>query len=304
MRLSYLVWGGKESLFVEAVFSILTFLSDPVVEAVTVLTDKPEMFHLFEPSAKVRVVYIPPGEFTDWYGPSRYVFRAKLKGMERLVELHPGEDLVYVDTDTFRGGDMVVVKEHLAKGRFCMHDFEGRTHESLKRDRRWQRVFNQAKSLNLSGIEIGANPGHWNSGCVGLPGGKAKEMLEKVLRVNDATLAEWWGEGVHFIEEACFSMVLEKAGQIMDVSECVGHYYGNKLLWDRKISDFLAMNRLKCRSLAEDIEAARDFDFKELPISCHIPTWRRRINGHLEKLLPDKRVRYFPERLEMVKSGR
>ncbi len=296
MIVGYVSWGEKITFYIETCFSIISVLPDPAVDGITVLTDHPGMFRMFDGNAKVTIAPLPTETFHEWYGEWHYLFRAKIKGIQKLVELNPGNDLLFLDSDTFRGGDLAPVRECLANGGLCMHDFHGRLKDKPVVSNSWKKFWRGVGNRNWDGIEIGDDLAHRNSGCLGFPAGRAKELLDKALRLNDAILKAWKGKSpVHSTEEGVFSMVMDNAGEVMDISGIIGHYYRYKEVWQAEISEFLAKSRMNNNTLAEDIEAVKKFDFKTTPLDVHIPRWRKRTNRVMTRLLPDKRVRHFPD---------
>ena len=105
MLICYIVWGDNESYHLEAAFSIISFLSRGRAE-ILVMTDRPEFYRCFGDG--LRVVEVAPETFAEWTGKHRFPWRVKIKGLERLIKLHPGRDLLYLDTDTFPGGRTAV----------------------------------------------------------------------------------------------------------------------------------------------------------------------------------------------------
>ena len=295
MILGYLLWGDRGDCSMECAFSICSFLSRQEVDAVCVLTDRPELLGVFSCHPKVRVHTVPTSDFIGWYGEKRFIYRAKIKGLQKLVELNPGEDILFLDTDTFCAGDAMAIRKHLAQGGFCMHHSAGNMNDDkgFGEDRRV--IWHNLKNREWNGIRIGDDARHWNSGCIGLPGGKAKEVMENVLMLNDAILAGLKdGESPKLSEEIAYSMILGASGEVMDVADIVGHYYANKAPWQNAIYRLFAECHAKGNSLEQDIEAVQNFDFWAIPIHSHIRRWRRRIDCYMKKLLPDKRIRYFP----------
>ena len=295
MILGYVVWGEDEIRHIEAAFSILSFLCRSDVDEIRVLTDKPDLYALFRDEPRVNVLNIPSDDFCEWHGKRKFVFRAKIKGIEKLTRLYPGEDILFLDTDTFGGSHVMKVKECLKNGGFCMHEHYGRMNINQGLGKSRQKAWNRIKNRNLNGIQVGDDANHWNAGCVGLPGSRAKEVIENVLRINDAILADWEGTPSNFTEEFAFSMALGAAGKVMDTANFIGHYFKNKSPWQAAIKRFFALSRLRGDTLRQIIEALECFDFKALPIQTHIPLWRRRINAMTMKMLPDKRIRHFAE---------
>lgn len=93
MILCHITWGDSPDIYIESVFSILTFLPDPAVEKIRVLTERPEYYRLV--ANRIEIAPVDEKTFTEWGGTHNFTFRKKIKGIEKLVSLGGGGHPLY-----------------------------------------------------------------------------------------------------------------------------------------------------------------------------------------------------------------
>lgn len=302
MILGYVTWGDSTDIYSESVFSILTYLSDADVDEVCVVTERPECYRAL--GDRVNVVHCPPDQMREWAGeviPCKlksprasvrpYSFRHKIKAVERIVELHPGRDVLYLDSDTFRGRPLRAVRDILERGASCMHAVCGLLHRAHSRVN--QEAWSVFRGKTFAGYAVDENSRWFNSGAVGIPGARAAEIIRSVVAINDEIYAL---TGFYNAEELAFSFGLGLHTEVVDVGDVVGHYWGNDRQWADMIVRFLARCHLEDLPLEERVRRAGEIDFAALPLYIHHPTRRKQILRFADKYFPLKRPRYFPEK--------
>jgi len=288
MIVCYVIWGNKLSLYAEAVFSLLTFLPDSHISEICVVTDHPNYLCMVEGS--VTIVPVDGQTFDGWGGNSNFLFRKKIKGIEKVVSLYPGRDVLYLDTDTFHGGDMAVIAQALAGNKVCMGDSSG--YIGKAKDRNNRELYAKIRDRTFCGYRVGEKSIRLNAGMVGLPAAHASEILADAIGICDELykLTGYVGS-----EEVAFSFALGKFAAVTDIGATIGHYWGNKTQWGGAIRDFLMEHALRCSSLAQMTQAAAAFDFKKMPTYTHKPKRHKQLVRLAEKFWPLTRQRYFPE---------
>lgn len=305
MVIAHITWGDKIEIYAESCFSILTFLADRDVDEICVVTENPEFYACL--ADRVKVVSIPQDTLKIWNGvktsecagkmkkrtavPRDYTFRGKLKGMEKVIELHPGQDILFVDTDTFLGAPIRPIKEALATGGYFLSEFYGSMARSKLHTTKelWQKL----RGKMFSGVTIDENTTIWNSGSVGIPGAKAGEVIATALAVCDEIYME---TGFHGAEELAFALALQHYGTVHDTVSIIGHYWTNKKPWDDMVVSFFAKAHLQGWTLEEQMARATATDFRAMPVGIHHPTRRKQLLRFADKYFPPNRPKYYPDK--------
>lgn len=292
MIVCYVLWGDGFGPYLEAAFSALTFMRDPAVEKVCFVAERPEYMKLFAGRADI----VAPGSdaIREWGGEFNFLFRKKILGIMAAREHCHGADLLYVDSDTFLAADLAGLQQALRAGGVCMHEINGEMNRAT--DRANQRMWSKLAGKTLAGMTIPPNVVRRNAGVIGLPGASADAILRQSVDMCDAMYVA--NDRYKGSEEVAFSTVLGAHGPVVDAADVVGHYWGNKVPWRHAIADFFARGRLEGGTLDDDIARAAAFDFRTMPIRVHVPKRRRVIGGLLEKYVPLRQVRHYPEKLK------
>ncbi|MCC8189174.1 MAG: hypothetical protein LIP77_00875 [Planctomycetes bacterium] len=213
MIVGYVTWGDRVEVYAENLFSILTFLPDPAVAEICVFTERPEFYARVRD--RIRLVPVTAEEMADWTGtvvppaspslrnaarPS--CFRGKIRCVETLVALYPGQEVLFLDCDTFRSLPLGPVGESLEQGIPCMFDFCGLLSEAVSRSNR--AVWALIRGKTFAGFTVDEHSRWYNSGAVGLPAANAREIAARILRLNDELYA---ATGFYSAEELAFSFV-------------------------------------------------------------------------------------------------
>lgn len=306
MIIGYITWGDRVEIYAESAFSILTFLPDSDVEEVCVITERPEYYAMF--GDRVTIVPITEQMFREWHGQlttecdnqmeskqaasRNYTYRSKNKGVEKLVELYPGKDVLFVDTDTFRGGSLRPIQEALTRGEYCLNELCGRIVRSKLRTTR--ELWRKLRGRTFAGYTVDETSEIWNSGTVGLPGATAREVSQKAAAICDEL---YEATGFYGAEEIGFSFALTHYGKVIDTVGTIGHYWTNKKPWDDMIAYFLAKCHLAGMSLEDQMAAALQVDFRAMPVGIHHPKRRKQILRLTDRYFPLKRAKYFPDKI-------
>ena len=291
MVTTYVTWGDREDLYMETAFSILTLLPDPDITTICVVTERPEFFSFLKD--RIEIIPISPQMLVEWAGPQNFSYRRKIKGIQRVIETYPGEDVLFIDGDTFRGKPLGAIRQHLAIGNVCMQESSGLLHKA--RDRNNRTIWAQLNGKTFAGYTVDKSTIRMNSGTAGLPAKDAAVIIANVLTICDEiySLTGYYGTEELAI---CFGLALH--GPVMDVGSFLGHYWGNKQPWDYMLRQFFTTQLLRAATLEEMVEAAARVDFTALPVYIHKPRRHRQLERIANRYWPLTRARHYPEKLK------
>jgi hypothetical protein len=279
MNILYLIIGENHQHHAQTYFSICTFLHQTDVhDRIYVITDSPDFYKRL--GEKVNIIPINQAQLKDWQGEYKFFWRAKIKALEHICNLHPDEPVLYLDTDTFLFSDLKLLKLDLQNP--MMHLLEGKLSERKSKTEKqmWQGVKNKV----FGGITIHEKHGMWNAGVVGIPAHKGLKICSLALNVCDELLREKITP--YFIEQFSSSVALSENGDMKPAEKYIGHYWSNKEEWSDAIQRFIINSSLKNNSLETDIEDIKQFDFSKIAILKRIPNTQKRLKKLVEKWFP------------------
>ena len=286
MDLLLLSFGTRLENHYQAAFSILSFLARPGIERVFVLTDAPRFYAQF--GARIEILPIDEALMSQWRGDSGFFWRIKIKAIEKVVGIS-GNDLLYVDSDTFLAGDLTALLSVLASGATVMHRLESRL--SQRTSSTEKAMWTVLRGKTFGGITIDDQTAMWNAGVIGLPGVSAGDDIARTLELCDALCATPCTR--RLIEQFSFSLALASGSRLQPCDDAIIHYWGNKPDWNQAMRDFFVEAALTDAGLQERIERLASFDFRALPILRKENSARRRVVAAADRLFPPKRVEYF-----------
>ncbi len=259
MILLYLTFGTDLAVHQQAAFSAMTFLARGAGE-VEVLTDAPEFYGGL--SEKIRLRTITPAQLEEWKGAHGFFWRIKIKALEELALVHPGNDLLYLDADTFCFSVPQWLTRQLHAGTHLMHAREGiPSHLPTSTERTMGR---QTVGKTFGGVTIRPDHEMYNAGVVALSAGRALEAVHLALAICDDMCAA--GVTRRLVEQLALSVALRESGGIGAANAVIGHYWGNKADWNGRIARHFTTHFLRGSSLEEQIAATRGVDFREFPV--------------------------------------
>ncbi len=286
MDLLLLSFGTRLENHYQAAFSILSFLARPGIERVFVVTDAPRFYAQF--GARIEILPIDEALMSQWRGESGFFWRIKIKAIEKVVGIS-GNDLLYVDSDTFLAGDLTGLSSVLAGGATVMHRLESRL--SQRASSTEKAMWAVLRDKTFSGVRIDDQTEMWNAGVIGLPSVSAGEDIARTLELCDALCATPCTR--RLIEQFSFSLALSSGARLRPCDDAIIHYWGNKPDWNLAMRDFFAEAALTDADLPERIGRLSYFDFRALPILRKENSARRRMVAAADWLFPPKRVAYF-----------
>ncbi len=294
MNLLFVNWGAKLGPHIQCAFSILTaFKYAHCFEDYFVVTDCPEYYRFF--GDRVKVIPVSSEQLKEWTGEENYMFNIKIKGIAHFNQLYPEKPILFVDSDTFFYNNPERLKRLLEEKKTIMHLNEGSFRSYVQRSRTAQRIFPILKKLDLGKYKITEDTCMFNSGVLGLPPGEnlqhqIKEVLDLTEVLSKSNLK------IHFQEQLAFSLVLQDNYELHTASDCVGHYWGNKQVWENEILLFLAKAQLEGLTIDQIVDNLSQFNFDH-PVVCKKRIMNIRLNKLARKIFPD-RLKYIRDLIE------
>ncbi len=288
MHLLYLVFGTNINNHFQANFSILTFLRQRAqVHGITVVTDAPGFYqHLAD---AVTVLPVDARQLKEWEGEFGFFWRVKIKALEHVARQQPGVPLLYLDSDTFLYGALPELAQRLAEGQAFMHEPEGLL--SALGSKTEQRMWAQTKQQAFGEVRINAQHVMWNAGVVGIPAAQTLAAIGLALRICDDLCRA--RVTPRLIEQFALSVALAETYGLHAARPYIGHYWSTKDEWSTQIAAFLLESHLKNRSLAEELAALEQLDFKRVPVKRRLKNTRYRLENLVRKLFPPKEIEYI-----------
>lgn len=289
MNILYLVFGEEQRNHTQAYFSICSFLGQMnESDRIYILTDAPKYYQRV--AERVNIVEVSKGLLEEWEGVHRFFWRVKIKAIEYICSIHPNEDVMYLDTDTFLYADIHKLKADLKQP--LMHLNEGKL--SLLRSKTERMMWKQVGKKSFGGVVIQPNHCMWNAGVVALPALKGMNIVKMALAICDNMLLAKVSR--RLIEQFALSVAMAEFGDLKPASESIGHYWANKVEWNEVIQRFLADSFLGSRSLEQDIAIVKQWDFAKTPVQKRVPNTQTRLKKLIEKLFPAENIQHVKTR--------
>ena len=216
---------GNLGILNEALFSILSYLRQPVGARVVVYTDDPAHFQrVLGDAPAVEYVRIAPVQWQAWRGEIDFVHRVKIQVLQHAAAHYAG-NLLYVDTDTVFVQPPTEIFGALGRGERFMHVGEGRLRDGNPLNRKINHALQQDGGRTaLAGGPISPNAQMYNAGALGLRSTDAP-LLAKVLALTEQLYRLY---PKHVMEQLAFSVVLARAGVVHEAAPWIYHYWNLK----------------------------------------------------------------------------
>ncbi|GAA4354057.1 hypothetical protein GCM10023185_15340 [Hymenobacter saemangeumensis] len=290
MHLVYLVFGTNVRNHFQANFSMLTFLRQPMaLDGITVVTDAPDFYrHL---AGHVSILPVDEARLKEWKGEFDFFWRIKIKALEEVARQRPGVALLYLDSDTFLHGSLPALQAGLSSGQAFMHEREGALAEL--RSKTEQRMWEQVKGKTFGGVRLHERHAMWNAGAVGIPADKAGQAIALALSICDDLSRQQVTP--RLIEQFALSVALDETYSLQAARQHIGHYWSTKDEWNEHIAAFLLESHLQQRSVAEELTALAQFDFRAVPVKKVLKNTRWRLYRLVDRIFPPRQIVYAGE---------
>ncbi len=280
MNVVYLVFGNQIELHQQANFSILTLLANGGdIGDIIVITDTPKYYQNIL-SEKLIIELVSTDTITAWKGKDNYVFRAKIKALEMIIDKYNTQSLLYLDADTFVNNSLIAIQEKLNDGYYVQHINEGIISESHRNTQK--SIWKSIQKKTFEGIKIPQNLCMWNAGIIGIPAHNNKAYIKQVLSLSDAIYETDIKKKL--VEQLSFSIALQLQENFIEAEKEIGHYWGNKKEWNTKIATFFLKNHLKNTTFKDAIIIVSDMNLQETPVMVKRSNTAKRLKTIIDRI--------------------
>jgi hypothetical protein len=273
---------GNEKEYRRAVFAILSFYAHSKSSAkqkTLLFTDNPEYFKLFLKDLPIDCHLLTTERMQEMRGRIDFLHRMKIVMIEQALSL--GDDILYIDSDTFFIDDPKPVVNQLSPQQSFMHQREYSFNTLLDMPLPSGKaahdfvnlIANKTfKTASGSSIKVNSSQSSWNAGVMILHR-SVSSLIPDVYALTDQFYP---GTHNHAAEQFAFSIVLQNNVQLSPCDHTVYHYWYRI---KKKIVDIFLEHELTQpwmqRSLDVKLNDAREWT-KALPKSFenHILTLR------------------------------
>ncbi|EIJ71834.1 hypothetical protein [Pasteurella bettyae] len=287
MNLVLLTFGERLENHYQACFSILSFLKDPNIKNVIIVTDRADFYQFL--NGQVKFIHINQQTIKEWQGKYQFFWRIKIKALEIVQQHYPEQNLLYIDSDTFLASNLDKMYIALNQGQTFMHKAEytlgSQANNTIKK------MYQSLNGQTFANIPLNEHSMMWNAGVIALPANKAKEIIQLTLQLCDEICATNCTR--RLVKQFSFSIALNHQVQLQACDNLIGHYWSNKEEWNEMIAKFFVNGYLQNMSLEEAINQLRDFDWNCLPIHKKQRNTKTRLIKLIDHLFPAKNIQYF-----------
>lgn len=284
MNILYLVFGNKNSDYIQVHLSIRSFLKQiDSGDQIFVITTNPEYFRCI--SNNIHIIGVSRQTLDEWEGEKHFFWRVKIKAIEYMTNKYPGQHLLYLDSDTVLFGNLAEIKRTLDRGVGIMHLDEGHpSHMHTKTLRMWKKV----SGKTYGNITLGLQHNMWNAGVVGIPSVKLSEVAALALTICDGMLADEAERIV--IEQYSLSIALHERCRLVAARKWITHYWGNKEQWNQMAMEYFVKSYMTGRDLDGELKDFDTLPIYDMPIHIKKSNTQRRLTNVVKKLFPNKQI--------------
>ncbi|KAF1048745.1 hypothetical protein [Xylophilus sp.] len=226
---------GADCFRQEAVYALLSArLRSTVPATALVVTDQPEFFARYlGDGADLRCLAVDRARLDAWRGgPQGYLHRIKPQAIAhaaRSVGPQPGDNFLFVDSDTFFLTDPAPLFERLAAGEVLLNEPEGGLYAIRRQTRSHARLCKAARrhAFDVGGeaVRLPMDLTLWNSGVIGLCA-RLLPVLDDTIALIDAM---WPVVPIPTVEQVALSAVLARRGiRPAATTHAILHYHNFK----------------------------------------------------------------------------
>ncbi len=296
MNLVLLAFGDNLRNHHQACFCILSFLKEDGLH-VKVVTDHPEYYEFL--GDRVERIIVDEAKLLAWQGPHKFFWRIKIEAIREVLCRDGASPLIYVDSDTFLGTDLSVLKEQLRCGKAFMHLNEGKMIGF--RDSTMKRMWKQCCGNAYGGVVIDKASCMWNAGVIAIPTARNMEAIDLTLKICDEMCVS--GVTRKRIEQLAFSLALDRIYELSTSNDWIGHYWGNKAQWNGAITNFFTYAHLKKISIDDQVESLMAFDYQGLALIRTKRNTLKKFQRLLNRIFKLKHEVYFSGERRCCKSS-
>ncbi len=221
---------GPEVYAMEAAYAILSARGNGQFKGpIHVVTDHaPLLQQLLGAAPDIHYLPLSAARKQAFIGPTAYVHRLKPQAIAWATReiSQPGDQVVFLDTDTAFLHDLQLWLDHMAQGRVVLNECEGPANAIPHATRSQQRAgeFFRRSTLQVQGVGCLLDPATplWNSGVIGFDAARVGWFDEATAWID----AMWPLLPIHTVEQCAFSAVLHAHRvPLVDSGPVVFHYH-------------------------------------------------------------------------------
>lgn len=239
---------GNQKEYQRAVYAIFSFLAWKGKAAentrIVCFTDNPVYFKKYLGDIDIQYVLLTDELMKQMLGGTENIHRRKICVLQHVFAEYPGDDILFLDSDTFFYNDVSGIISQIQPENSLMHVREYRLEQAPKkyRDMMSRRLPN-AEQFPLSFIKLIENNEFviaektvsfnkeqyvWNSGVLGINNSHLP-LLADMLSFNDRVFAEtrWF-----ISEQLSFALILQTFSKVTPAADFINHYYQSKEIAD------------------------------------------------------------------------
>lgn len=291
MNILYIAFGDDTLIHAQFSFSIYSFVNQyPLVNSINIITDNEAYYNHLKPL--VNIITITADNLKEWKGKHNYLWRIKIKAIEKIALLYPNQQIVYLDADTFLYNDLQAMKNNLNKGLAVMHEEEGFL--SKKKTKTQRIMWQQINGKTLGTVVMQPTDIMWNAGVIAFPNTSNCNEVKLALAICDDMC-----EVVpvkHFVEQYAFSIALQKTYGLTAAKDCIAHYWGTKNTWNKLINKFF-LEAYFCQWNQQTIaQKISEIDKTAVPVYEKIKNTGVRLKALIDNLFPIKQLTYLQKK--------
>lgn len=285
MHFLIITFGENEQNHFQAYFCVHSLLArKAALSSINIFTDKPQFYERIKEHVSITV--LSDEMLKDWRGPYDYFWRIKIKALETLCLRHPGEPVLYTDSDVFLFGDFEQAHTIVQSGNAGMHEDEGvvntfrqKTHRSMTKD---------LKNITIEGISGFGSLHMWNAGAILSPNTNGADEFKLALRLTDEMCR--LDVKRNFVEQFCVSVAMNKFYSLVPLRSFLAHYWSNRPEWNAEMNKFYLKVFAKQLTDEQILEEFMKFPFEKIPYRSIKKNTGVRLKKTIDKYFPDKNI--------------
>lgn len=281
MNIVLLAFGTSIQYYIQTHLCLLTILKHiNKTDCISLYTDHPEFYKRME--GCINITTLSKNTLNEWINHTGYIFRVKIKAIEDSAKCHPDEHLLFVDCDTVLYQPLEEIRAILDAGQGIMCNNEGHPSKMKGASRK---MWKALAGKTIENCTVSHQHNVWNSGIIGIPKQKLEEIISLALKTCDFILS--LNTNCFTAEQYAFSIAMQENLEIHPAIKWFIHYWGNKEEWITLASEFMVSSFLKNKTVREEIQDLKQFDFTSIPIRRKKHVNNRRLTKLVNRIFPD-----------------
>jgi len=238
---------GRENEYRRAILAVLSYyawLSEwDGLERVIVFTDNADFLRPYLAGLEVEYRILTPAKILSSREPTGYSHRLKAVVVDEAFQAYPGDNLLFIDSDTFIVADPRPLLTQISPTVNFMHVLEYPLQERSNgyESSQFLKLIEKETFVTSKGEErYQSSQFSWNSGVLGLSAAIADYMPDVFLLMDRFYTRSNWS----ISEQLAFALILQTRSQLLPSDSVVHHYWesSKKLAVDALLTTLLTPN--------------------------------------------------------------